>query len=216
MEYIYGTVQRNGVMVENLKTVGAEHSELTDFIQTTREYPDQVITDSCKIVCKYRSSVDSEGNCYDWYEIDKHIRYVDKTGPIKETVEKIGTAASIAFVTMAENGTIDEVTAGEHTDLFAEWEPDVSYSVGSLRAYNGSLYRCIQAHTSQDDWTPDVSASLWAKAADPAEEWPEWSQPIGASDAYMDGDKVSHNDKHWKSTVDNNVWEPGVYGWEEA
>lgn len=59
------------------------------------------------------------------------------------------------------------------------------------------------------------AASLWSVAADPAEEWPEWSQPVGAHDAYAAGDKVSHNDKKWKSTCDGNVWEPGVYGWTE-
>ena len=66
------------------------------------------------------------------------------------------------------------------------------------------------------DWTPDTAVSLWSVAADPAEEWPAWSQPVGAHDAYAAGDKVSHNGKHWTSSVDNNVWEPGVYGWTEA
>lgn len=51
--------------------------------------------------------------------------------------------------------------------------------------------------------------------SDPAEEWPAWSQPVGAHDAYSSGAKVSHNGKHWISSVDNNVWEPGVYGWTE-
>ena len=52
--------------------------------------------------------------------------------------------------------------------------------------------------------------------SDPAEEWPEWSQPVGAHDAYSKDAKVSHNGKHWISNVDSNVWEPGVYGWTEA
>ena len=43
----------------------------------------------------------------------------------------------------------------------------------------------------------------------------DWSQPIGAHDAYSKNAKVSHNGKHWTSSVDSNVWEPGVYGWEE-
>ena len=51
---------------------------------------------------------------------------------------------------------------------------------------------------------------------DPAVEWPEWRQPQGSTDAYAMGAKVSHNGKHWISTADANVWEPGVYGWEEA
>lgn len=66
------------------------------------------------------------------------------------------------------------------------------------------------------DWAPDVAVSLWVSISDPAEEWPEWSQPVGAHDAYQTGDKVTYNGKHWISTADNNVWQPGVYGWAEA
>lgn len=126
--------------------------------------------------------------------------------------------SAIAFVVMAENGSVDEITATEHIDVFAPWQPGVAYAVGNLRTYgedeNAKLYKCVQAHTSQADWTPDVSASLWSVAGDPTEEWPEWAQPIGAHDAYALGDKVSHGGQRWVSTVDGNVWEPGVYGWE--
>lgn len=69
---------------------------------------------------------------------------------------------------------------------------------------------------TEADWTPDATASLWKKIGDPTEEWPAWSQPIGAHDAYNSGDKVSHNGKHWTSNIDANVWEPGVYGWTEV
>ena len=123
---------------------------------------------------------------------------------------------SIAFVTLAEAGNIDTVTAEEHMELFAPWAYPADYKVGNLRRYNGRLYKCIGDHTSQADWAPDVSVSLWAPTSDPAEEWPEWSQPIGAHDAYNAGDKVSHSDKKWTSDLDGNVWEPGVYGWSEV
>lgn len=122
----------------------------------------------------------------------------------------------ITFCLLAENGTIDEVTATEHLDVFEVWGPNIKYTAGNLRKHNGVLYKCIQNHISQDDWTPDVAVSLWVVAGDPAEEWPAWSQPIGAMDAYMAGDKCSHNEKHWISNTDNNVWEPGVYGWDET
>lgn len=131
-------------------------------------------------------------------------------------VEEVGGAANIAFVVMAENGTIDEVTATEHIDVFSPWVSGNVYAVGNLRSYNDVLYKCIQAHTAQDDWTPDKTPALWVVAGDPTVEFPDWSQPIGAQDAYMAGDKVSHHDAHWISTVDNNVWEPGVYGWNVA
>ena len=123
---------------------------------------------------------------------------------------------SIAFVVLAESGAIDEVTATEHTDVFAGWEPGVAYNIGNLRTYDDVLYKCVQAHTSQAAWTPPATPALWAKAGDPDEEWPKWSQPIGAHDAYAAGDKCSHADKHWVSDVDGNVWEPGVYGWTEV
>ena len=124
-------------------------------------------------------------------------------------------AAAIAFVVLAENGQIDAVTAAEQSTLFAEWVPGVNYTVGSLRRYGGTLYRCVQDHASQEGWSPDKAASLWAVTSDPAEEWPAWSQPVGAHDAYSAGAKVSHNGKHWTSDLDGNVWEPGVFGWTE-
>lgn len=137
-------------------------------------------------------------------------------GDMSRAVTEQKQVVGIAFVTLAESGQIDEVTATEHTDVFSPWAEGVAYTVGNLRAYDGKLYKCVQAHTSQSDWTPDKTPALWAVAGDPAEEWPEWSQPVGAHDAYNKGDKVSHNGKHWVSDVDANVWEPGVYGWSEA
>ncbi len=130
--------------------------------------------------------------------------------------QSIEAATTIAFVTLAESGAIDETTATEHATLFSPWAESIAYEVGAIRLYNENLYRCVQAHTSQADWTPDVSASLWSKIGDPTVEYPEWSQPVGAHDAYTNGDKVSYNNKHWVSTVDANVWQPGVYGWEEV
>lgn len=130
--------------------------------------------------------------------------------------EQRKNAAAIAFVVLAESGSIDDVTASEQSALFSEWVPGVKYAVGQLRRYGDTLYRCVQEHTSQEGWEPDKAASLWSATSDPAEEWPEWSQPIGAHDAYSAGAKVSHDGKHWTSDLDGNVWEPGVSGWTEA
>lgn len=133
-----------------------------------------------------------------------------------EQTNAVNLTTGITFVSMAEAGSIDDVTAGEHADLFSPWACPVSYEAGNIRSYGGALYRCVQAHTSQEDWTPDTAASLWTMIADPSEEWPQWRQPIGAHDAYSAGDKVSHSEKHWTSDLDGNVWEPGQYGWTEA
>lgn len=133
-----------------------------------------------------------------------------------ETVRSSSEAVGVAFVTLAEAGNIDAVTASEHTELFSPWACPVAYKTGNIRERNGKLYKCLQDHTSQETWTPEDSPSLWVGISDPAEEWPEWSQPVGSTDAYAKGAKVSHNGKHWTSNVDANVWEPGVYGWTEA
>lgn len=98
--------------------------------------------------------------------------------------------------------------------MFPQWKI-MEYSTGDRVQYNGLLYKCLQSHTAQADWTPDVSVSLWVRVDDPSIEWPEWHQPQGAHDAYATGDKVSHNGKHWISTADANIWEPGVFGWSE-
>lgn len=118
-------------------------------------------------------------------------------------------------ILVASESLSDEV-ASTVPDLFDSWQTDTYYNVGDRRKYNGTLYKCLTAHESQSTWTPDVSPSLWVRTDDPGEEWPEWVQPQGATDSYMAGAKVSHNEKHWISDVDYNTWEPGVYGWTEA
>ena len=132
-------------------------------------------------------------------------------------ITRAAETGGIMFVTLAEAGSIDATTAAEHADLFAPWAVPVNYKAGQIRRYtDGQLYQCLQDHTSQEDWTPDASPSLWKRVADPAEEWPEWSQPVGTQDAYAKDAKVSRNGKHWTSDLDGNVWEPGVYGWTEV
>ena len=101
-------------------------------------------------------------------------------------------------------------------ELFPLWKamPPMEYEVGDRVRYNDTLYKCVQAHTSQSDWTPDVTPALWVVVS--IDEFPEWRQPTGAHDSYRIGDKVSHLEKHWISTIDYNVYEPGVYGWDEV
>lgn len=125
--------------------------------------------------------------------------------------------AAITFVSLAEKGDIDEVTATEHAELFELWVTDKDYAVGKIVSRpNGNLYKCVQAHRSQSGWEPENTPALWTKIGDPSEEYPAWRAPIGAHDAYPLGAKVSHNGEKWTSDVDNNVWEPGVYGWTEV
>ena len=100
--------------------------------------------------------------------------------------------------------------------MYPAWKPGVTYTEGERIRYGGNLFRCEQSHTSQEGWEPDaaVTRALWTPVS--VEEWPEWVQPTGAQDAYAAGDKATYGGKRWVSDVDNNVWEPGVYGWTEV
>jgi hypothetical protein len=112
--------------------------------------------------------------------------------------------------------SLDDEDALEAVELFKSWYSGIAYLADERVQYNGKLYRCVQAHTSQADWGPDRTPALWAEVAKPG-EIPVWKQPTGAQDAYMTGDKVHYPDADglvYVSTVDNNVWQPGVYGWE--
>lgn len=102
----------------------------------------------------------------------------------------------------------------ENIYLYPLWESDKAVQVDERYRYGENLYKCVQAHTTQSDWTPDKTPALWIVVS--LDEWPEWVQPTGAQDAYAKDAKVSHNGKHWISDVAGNVWEPGVYGWSEA
>ncbi len=136
------------------------------------------------------------------------------------TVPNMNIPISIAFVKMAEKGDIDEITASEHIDMFLPWDEKVSYNIGDLRTYTSeigtSLYKCLQSHTSQSDWTPDTATSLWKVCGISENGIPEWSQPISTSDAYMTGYEVMYEGVHYRSLVDYNVWRPKDYpqGWE--
>lgn len=112
--------------------------------------------------------------------------------------------------------SLDDAAALQAVCLHPHWAKGVSYPAGYKVQHGGKLYRCLQAHTSQEDWTPDAAPSLWAKVLIPDPDViPEWEQP-DSTNGYMTGDKVAHSGKTWVSDIDNNVWEPGVYGWTEA
>lgn len=101
-------------------------------------------------------------------------------------------------------------------ELFPIWEADKDYVKDDRVRWNGLLYKLFpETHHSQSDWTPDIVPAIWVRVDNPTEEYPEWRQPLGTHDAYNEGDKVSHNDKHWISSINSNVWEPGIYGWKE-
>ena len=108
--------------------------------------------------------------------------------------------------------TLDDEAALTGVELFPAWVIGKAYAVNDRTQYNGTLYKCIQAHTSQNDWMPSATPALWKTVS--IDEYPEWVQPTGAHDAYNIGDKVTYNGQHYVCTSNANVYAPDVYGWQ--
>ena len=119
----------------------------------------------------------------------------------------------------ALNSVLDILTdeqAEQFPQLYPEWAIGISYERGKRVRYDDKLYRCEQKHTSEEGWEPDKTPALWTRVAAEGEIL-DWVQPTGEHDAYNAGDKVRYEGKVWVSTYDGkNVWEPGVYGWDEV
>lgn len=116
------------------------------------------------------------------------------------------------------SASLDDTDALETPALFPAWASGKAYALNDRVRYGEKLYKCVQAHTSQADWTPPAVPALWTEVAKPG-EIPVWKQPTGAQDAYMTGDKVWYPDVDttvYESTIDNNVWSPADYpqGWK--
>lgn len=152
----------------------------------------------------YREMTDDEQlriTMIDEYERNRHLTAEEVTALlIKQQINTI---------------TLDDNTALRMVEFYPEWAANTDYTAGYKVQYGGKLWRCVQAHTSQNGWEPNIAPSLWAKVLIPDETViPEWEQP-DSTNPYSAGDKVTHNGKTWVSNIDNNVWEPGVYGWTE-
>lgn len=110
----------------------------------------------------------------------------------------------------------------EVASVFPKYEVGKTYKTKEVFSYgentvgDAQLYQVLQNHTSSAEWTPDTATSLYKKIGVTEEGYPEWVQPLGASDAYNKGDVVSYNGVLYRSTIDANVWSPDTYptGWE--
>lgn len=134
-------------------------------------------------------------------------------GPMPLTSEQ---SQAVAFI--AQNVVLNQLTAGTFdfshlakvVYIFPEWQVGIEVAIGDVYTYNGEIVQCLQAHTTQADWTPDVTPALWKTYRD-SSVIAEWVQP-DSTNPYRMGDKVTHNGKTWQSTNDANVWEPGTTG----
>lgn len=130
---------------------------------------------------------------------------VDRARELRQTIESLAT-------------NMDDAQARDNAELFPRWVSGHQYAVGDRVCHEGVLYKILQEHTSQEDWTPDVAVSLFAEIlpGQDGTEIGEWRQP-DSTNPYMKGDKVHYptfSDPIYESNIDNNVWAPDVYGWQ--
>lgn len=130
------------------------------------------------------------------------MTYTERARALRPYIEK-------AVVSLPDEDALQAV------ELFPQWVTGHAYAVGERLQYKNVLYRVVQAHTSQADWTPDKTPALFVVVS--LDEWPEFVQPTGAHDAYKKGDKVTFEGKHYISLIDGNVYSPTAYpaGWQE-
>lgn len=134
----------------------------------------------------------------------------ENSGGVPETY-----ASVFAMAKMSAEEITDDEQALKVADLYDLWSGDgVAYKTGKYLLYKDILYKVLQNHTSQADWTPETASSLYAKVlTDPAGKVLPWEQP-NSNNPYKKGDRVTHKGYTWESLVDSNVWEPGAVGSE--
>ena len=123
----------------------------------------------------------------------------------RKEAESYRAKIEMAAALMSDEAALDSI------ELIAPWKIKEYVNVGDRRRFDGALYKCVQAHTTQADWTPDITPALWVAVS--IEEYPEWVQPTGAHDAYNIGDKVTYNGNRYVCAVNGNVYAPDVSGW---
>ena len=170
--------------------------------------------------------IEYDSQIYEGYSIINSLLYIIKNDsrevykvslkkPI-EIIEPISSDEKKAVAYAVKNMT--DIEALECIGAFPKYEVGKSYIINDRIQYQNKLYRVIQNHTSQADWLPDATKSLYVQIADPAIEYPDFVQPTGAHDSYKKDDKVTYKGKKYISTIDNNVWAPDAYpqGWKET
>lgn len=164
-----------------------------------------------------RNSILTDGNgnfTYGVWQTDTSVTWVQVSkDSLFKTAENLGYKQVVKDII---KHAPDSVVSGLPEYVFDNWSSaNTAYQSNDIVRYNDTLFRCVQSHSSQPSWTPTAATSLWALISNPNSEFPEWIQPSGAHNAYQLNDKVKYNNKNWISTVNSNVWQPGVYGWNE-
>lgn len=119
------------------------------------------------------------------------------------------------IIEQAVQSALDDQTALQSIPLFPAWKAGAEVKKGERYQYNGVLYKVVQGHTTQAEWTPDKTPALFVVVS--LEEWPEFVQPSNSEDAYNTGDKITYNGEKYICKMDGCVWAPDAYpdAWEK-
>lgn len=164
----------------------------------------------------YKYYADDKGVSHIKFDEDKYDAYIKQQKQEEATAQGQALLVQLRQIAVLNSATDEQAYIMRY--LYPEWSSEsVSYKKDERLIYEDKFYKVLQGHTSQADWAPDKATSLFVEISDPNEEWPQYKQPTGAHDAYMKGDKVTFENKHYISLADNNVYSPKDYpsNWEE-
>lgn len=220
VDYHLGKLSDDRIFIKHHEAVKAVKEK--GHLETIQEYPN-----GGKDV-EWR--VDVEGvaakDAWDEYEdIKRYIKFTEeelkanaeresKSLTKSETDKAMIAAVSILIKQMLTSMSVKDLE--EVSALIPEWAIGTKYKIGDIVRYNGILYRCLQNNTAQEIFTPDTYTSGWKHVNEPDKSGIHpFSQPLGATDAYMKGDKISFEGVYYQSNIDYNVWSPTAYpqGW---
>ncbi len=188
-----------------LNTVAADTTYVTLWSAADEDEPSGTLTEQQLTAIRSHFAAASEA------QLDRYIGTTPENRSVVEVAERVIEWSSL-FLRQDEMDSADYAAL---VNRYPQWQADTAYIAGDLFAYNDNLYECAQSHTSQAGWEPPNVPALWTHAV-PQSVIPIWVQPSGSHDAYALGAQVTHNGSVWESTVDNNVWEPSVFGWVQV
>lgn len=137
---------------------------------------------------------------------------IERAARDKEAAEKIIVQMSLTEVIQLLSPRlfedVEDKIALHMVDFFQTWESKIGKLVSKDErlSYKEKLYKVLQPHTVQSDWTPDTAVSLYVEVS--IEEWPEIPEYITAESAWMKGQKGTWKGEHYICNMDNCVWNP--------
>lgn len=210
---IYGSLPQDFESILNFKSASQELIESKGFYDVVRPSynPNTQILGEIYF--------DSQSKVFTYPIINKTAQQIEEETINKINSEAEGVANSIDSKLLkkllsSKLEALAEENMIEYRTFYEPFKIGISVSAGQKIYYstNDKLYEVIQGHTTQLNWTPDITPALFKEIAPPG-VIPNWKQPTGAHDSYQVGNKVKHGGFTWECTVPNNTWEPGVYGW---